>query len=136
MSDRELRQVLRDVIEDIDTGRVVPWRGGRRLKTMLAGAALAAGLALTGCTDEAVGVAPDAGPDTGATDAYGIPLMDTGATDAYGIPQMDTGVPTDVDVVDAGPTEDYGAPDVDAGPMPDDGGVFLYGVPPLPEDER
>lgn len=128
MSDRELRQVLQDVIEDMDSGRVVPWRGGRRLKTVVAGAALAAGLALAGCGKPVYGVVGvDARPDTGATDAYGIPLMDTGATDAYGIPQMDTGV-------DAAPTTDASVSE-DAG-LVDDGGVFLYGVPPMPEDDE
>lgn len=135
MSDHELRQVLQDVIDDIDTGRVVP-RRGRGLRTLLVGSALAAGLALAGCqsaqilygapvTDAAV----DARPDDGAMTAYGIPPVDAGL-DAT--PTVDASV-------DAGPTEDYGAPDVDAGidasAEVDDGGVFLYGVPPLPEDE-
>jgi hypothetical protein len=125
MSDQELRQVLQDVIDDIDTGRLVP-RRGRGLRTLLVGSALAAGLALAGCGVALYGVPPvDARPDIGATDAYGIPPVDTGV-DA---------TPTTDASVDAGPTEDYGAPDVDASAEVDDGGVFLYGVPPLPEDE-
>jgi len=131
MSDRELRQVLLDVIDDIDTGRVVP-RRGKGLRTLLVGSALAAGLALTGCeisqpvygvpiTDAAV----DARTDDGSMTAYGIPPVDAGLDAA----------PTADASVDAGPTEDYGAPDVDAGADVDDGGVFLYGVPPMPEDD-
>ncbi len=123
MGDRELRQVLLDVIEDIDTGRAVP-RRGRGFRLLLAGSALAAGLSLAGC-DRAVmeyGAPP--------TDAYVAPIMDArpegGAVDAYGIPMLDAGA-------DAAPTMDASvAADADL----DDGGVFLYGVPPMPQDEE
>jgi hypothetical protein len=137
MSDRELRQLLHDVIDEIDAGRVVPWRG-RRLRNLVAGTALAAGLALAGCNESvAVYGAP-------ATDAYGVPVMDArpeagpGPVDAYGIPMVDAGLdaaPAADAKVDAGPQEDYGAPDVDGGSL-DDGGVFLYGAPPTPKDEE
>jgi hypothetical protein len=80
----------------------------------VAGSAIAAGLVLGGCP--AYGVPPrhDARPDVGATDAYGIPMMDA-------LP--DTGSQ------DAEPTADASVNELD------DGGVFLYGVPPAPEDE-
>lgn len=122
MGDRELRQVLLEVIDDIDKGRAVPDRG-RGFRMLLAGSALAAGLSLAGCGRAVMeyGAPP--------TDAYGVPIMDArpegGAVDAYGIPILDAGL-------DATPTADASV-DADAGL--DDGGVFLYGVPPMPGDE-
>jgi len=122
MSDRELRQVLQDIIEDIDTGRVRPFRG-RSLRMILAGSALAAGLALGGCetAQPVYGVPPN--------DAYGVPITDArpegGAVDAYGIPMLDAGL-------DAAPTTDASV-DADAGW---DGGIYLYGAPPMPKDEE
>ncbi len=133
MSDRELRQVLQDVIDDIDTGRVIP-RRGRPLRTLLIGSALAAGLALAGCGRPVYGV-PDVDATVDAADAQ----TDDGAMEAYGIPPLDAAwdaSPSTDASVDAGPTEDYGAPDVDASTEVDDGGVFLYGVPPMPDDEE
>ena len=68
----------------------------------------------------------DARPDDGAMEAYVFPMMDA---------ELDA-TPTSDASIDAGPQEDYGAPNVDAGTEVDDGGVFLYGVPPRPEDEE
>ena len=110
MGDRELRQVLLDVIDDIDTGRAVPYRG-RGFRMFLAGSALAAGLAVVGCGRAVLAYG---GPPT---DAYVVPIMDArpegGAVDAT--PTTDASVAADADL--------------------DDGGVFLYGVPPMPDDE-
>ncbi len=73
MSDRELRQVLLDVIDDIDTGRVVP-RRGRSLRTFLAGSVLAAGLAMTGC--ETSQTVPMYGVPMYGVPMYGVPITD------------------------------------------------------------
>ncbi len=135
MSDQELRSVLQQVIDDIDRGRLRPQRG-RALRNLAAASALAAGLALGGCGRPVSGLpdrdaGQDARPDSGPVDAYGIPLADagldarpdSGPVDAYGVPVADAGL-------DSGVNEDSG---VD----PFDGGVFLYGAPPMPrEDER
>lgn len=123
MSDFELRRILQDVIEDLDSGRVrlAPRGAWRRA----AGAAiLAAGLGLgglSGCTDRAVGVGDDAGArdarvwlDAGPNADYDTPpVLDAGPMPEYGEPFLD-----------AGPNEDYSVP-----PVLDGGGDFLYAVP-------
>jgi len=113
MSDRDLRRILNDIIEDLDSGRLRPHRP-RRLVRWIGGPALAAslglglGLGATGCDDRAIGYAEDAG----------VHQVDTG------VHQADTGMHQ----VDAGSTEDYAAPPVDAG------GIYAYGIPPMVED--
>ncbi|MFH2006480.1 MAG: hypothetical protein ABI333_07840 [bacterium] len=129
MSDQDLRKLLEDVIEDIDSGRVQPpCRPRRRLGRLIAGSALVAGLALAGCdtAQPAYGVPPtdaqtmsdsavsgDAAVDADPVVDYGGPdidaAVDSGPVIEYGGPDLDA-------AVDSGPVVDYGGPDVDAGP--------------------
>ena len=97
MSDRDLRQVLEEVMADIDAGRlqVGPRRRWRRLKAALGGSALALSLSL--------GMA-----------SCNMPVA------AYGVPPTDAGVDAGADV-DGGPVVDYGVPEVDGGAMPEYG---------------
>jgi len=107
MSDRELRRLLNEVIDDIETGKVKLPRRGRlaRLGVGLgAPAALAIGMAMAGCDPP--------------TAAYGVPPVDAGVHDAG--PDAE---------VDAGPVIEYGGPEIDA--AVDDGAVVDYGVPPV-----
>lgn len=154
MSDRELRQVLLDVISDIDSGRVrVPRRRGRGWRKTMGSAVLvtalgmgSAGLA-TGCDIRSVGQSVDGGADAtarvdaGPAPAYGEPFLDAGPVLEYGEPFYDGGIqPAYAEpFVDAGSMEDYGVPPVwDAAIYPDGGGdVPAYGVPfcpPVPQD--
>jgi hypothetical protein len=126
MSDREMRRLLQDVMDDIEAGRVKPRRRFGRLKAVLGGGAIAATLALTGCDTDAApvyGVPPDATVQyDAASDAE--PLTDAEAeadAEADAGPVVDYGGP-DIDAgVDAGPVVDYGGPDIDAGAQPEYG---------------
>ena len=99
MSEREMRDVLAGVIEDIDSGRLVMKRRTSSLFRMVAPPAMAAMIALgAGCVME-----------------YGVP--------DYGVPPVDSGIDAGADAawevdaeIDSGSTEDYGVPDVDGGP--------------------
>ena len=99
MSDREMRELLVGVIEDIDSGRLIMKRRSSSLFRMVAPPAMAAMIALgAGCVME-----------------YGGPV--------YGVPPSDAGIDAAADAawvvdaeVDSGSTEDYGVPDVDGGP--------------------
>lgn len=145
MSDRDMRQLLREVMADIEEGRVPKPRPRRsRLTPWLFPPLLAASLGLAACDDRSVGTSGDA---TVPTDA----ITDTGPTaDAiYAAPPvdaaMDTGVspPYMAPPFDAGPGPEYGSP-FDAGPEPDyaspfdatvdDGAIPVYLAPP-PADE-
>jgi hypothetical protein len=110
MDDRELREVLRDVIADLDDGRAEP-RPRRRIRCWLGPpfvvGALAFGL-ITGC-DEGAHPGQDAFVqlDSGAVDAYGIP--------ADGEAVADAGVDAEVDGMILPP---YSAPPLDDFPFP------------------
>ncbi len=135
MSDRELRQILQDVIEDIDSGRVRP---PRRLMRWLGPSALAVSLGVAGaagCDARPVGVESDGGVAV---------TVDAGLEQDAEPPRADAQVTPDAQPqLDAGPLVMYGPawPPVDGGAMEDygvspvepDGGPFdLYGVPPDP----
>ncbi len=123
MSDREMRRLLKDVMADIEAGKVKSRRRLGRLGALIGGGAIAATMALSAC-------------DTEPAPAYGVPPdstvvqydadVDAGPVIEYGGPDIDAGVDasTSVDAdIDAGPVVDYGGPDIDAGEMP------LYGSP-------
>lgn len=64
MSDRELRKIVKEVIADIDSGRIrLPRPRWSRLKALLAPPVIAAslGMAAMGCDDRAVGISDDGG---------------------------------------------------------------------------
>lgn len=94
MSDRDLRRILNDIIDDLDAGRVRPPRP-RRLVRWLGAPVLAAslGLGAAGCDDRAIGYTDDAGVnqqvDSGSSEDYAAPPVDAGNIFAYGIPPMD-----------------------------------------------
>lgn len=136
MNEKEMRSLLRQVIEDLDAGRIQAPRGrlralGRRLGPPLLAAGI--GLGLAACEARAIGAEGDAGvrPDAVArvdatiAPAYGIPwLVDAGPMPEYAEPFLD-----------AGPTLEYMAPFIDAGPLPDAGDDFaLYSAPPIERD--
>lgn len=134
MSDRKMRELLEQVMADIDKARIPRPRPRRRLGPWLAPPLLAAslGLGLAGCTDTAVGTEQDA---TVTADA----VIDAGpAVDAaYMAPfdaSMDTGVmpPYMAPPFDAGPEPDYASP-FDA-TVQDGGAMPLYMGPP-PQDD-
>jgi hypothetical protein len=160
MSDQELRKVLQDVMEEIDSGRLRPLRP-KRLRGTLRGAILAAalGLSTAACGGRAVGGDPDAGtqphPDvatqqldagTQQPDAAtvqldaGEPQVDSGPLTAYGIPEVDAGT---VVLLDGGATNLYLAvmfdggdvEALDAGPQPAEDAEIdtpAYMAPPVP----
>lgn len=118
MSDRDLRRILNEIIDDLDSGRVRAPRP-RRLVRWLGAPMLAAslGLGAAGCDDRAIGYVDDAGVqqiDAGTTEDYAAPPVDGGAIFAYGIPPIE---------------QDAGTPIADAGAEEWDGGDFMYGVP-------
>ena len=134
MSDTELRRILTEVIEDLDTGRVIlprPVRPG--IRALLAGPALAAGMALTGCLGGPVYGAPstDARIVDAALDGGGVDAMYAAPWDAHvdAAPGPDAAPDSRVD--DGGAPEyavitDGGARDAAV----DGGGVPLYMGPP------
>lgn len=122
MSETEIRRILSEVIGDIDAGRVIlPRPRGLRLGALLAGPALAAGLALAGCER--------------AVEAYGVPPVDSEVTDAafdggfdalYAAPwdaRVDTGV------LDGGAMTEYAGPPVDDGAAPEYAVITDGGTP-------
>ncbi len=127
MSDRDLRRILEEVIEEIDQGKLRPLAPAR-LRGKIGGAVLAAalGLGVAACNGRVVGTVTDAGglPDVAQLDrpdgaqidppdaeVVADAAVDSGPQTAYGIPQVDAGD------VDAG--------DVDAGTVVTlDGGVI------------
>jgi hypothetical protein len=138
MSDTDLRRILDEVIADLDTGRVVlPRPRGFRLGALLAGPALAAGMALAGCQEPQTlyGVPPTDGQVADATVDSG-PVVEYAAPDASADAALDDGAitlysaPPDSGVLDGGAVPEYGGPPTDAGP--DGGPVPLYQAPPPP----
>lgn len=133
MSDHKMRELLRQVMADIETGRVPRPRLPKRLAPWLAPPLLAASLGLAACGHTAVGTERDA---TVATDAItdAAPLVDA----IYAAPfdaAMDTGVmpPYMAPPFDAGPEPDYASP-FDAS-VDDAGSIPLYmGPPPQPDE--
>ena len=120
MSEQDIRRILGEVIADIDAGRVViPRPRGFRIGALLAGPALAVGMALSGCDRENA--------------LYGVPPTDGQVADAQldARPNVDDGGPFDAAIPDATVDDDavvlYGVPP-DA--TLDDGAVVEYGVPP------
>jgi hypothetical protein len=150
MSDREIREVLQEVIADIDAGRVDPrsparrrrrrerpyllgrWLGPPLLAASL-GVAAAAGAGATGCTMRNVGVDEDASGDARVE-------VDGGNQELYGVVGPDAGLDAGVDggnidlygviVEDGGVAEDGGEledAEVDAQILPP------YASPPILE---
>ncbi|MFH2005155.1 MAG: hypothetical protein ABI333_01080 [bacterium] len=120
MSDRELRDLLEAVIEDIDSGRVVVRRAGTLARLMAPGL-VAASLGLAACGGTPVGSAQDAQTDAvvmqpdSSVEAYGIPMADAGVDagniDLYGMIIEDAAVEEDADIIyppyAAPPVRDY-----------------------------
>ena len=133
MSDREMRELLHQVMADIDEGRVrrpTP-RRRFRLAPWLAPPLLAASLGLAACDDTAVGSTTDATTVDAAVDAGPAPDA------AYMAPfdaEVDTGVmpPYMAPPYDGGPEPDYASP-FDAS-VPEDVGVPVYMGPPPIDD--
>ena len=87
MSDREMRALLQEVIDDIDSGRLIPWQKVRRKLKFLAPAAAAALISLSaGCISE-----------YGAPE-YAAPMVDAAVDAAYVLDAA----------LDSGSVEDYG----------------------------
>lgn len=129
MSDREMRDLLQAVIEDIDSGRLAVPRPRGRLVRYLGPPLVAASLGMTGCLDRDVEPATDASTqdatvkEDGAQPAYIAPF--DGAVIEYAAP-FDSSVP-----LDDGAVLEYMAP-FDA-EVEDGGAVPLYMGPPPPE---
>ena len=108
MSDQEMRQVLKEVIEDLDSGRIrIPRRPGT-LTRLLAPPLVAATMGLSAMACDARSL----GQDPGDTDAAAQVQQDAAAE-----------VPTDASV---------NAPDA-APPVLDGGLILMYGEPWLPD---
>lgn len=107
MSDRDLRRILEEVIEEIDRGKLRPLAPAR-LRGKIGGAVLAAalGLGVAACNGRVVGTVTDGGglpdvaqldrPDAAQTDPPDAEVVadaavDSGPLTAYGIPQVDAG---------------------------------------------
>jgi hypothetical protein len=144
MSDTELRKILRDVIDDLDQGRVrvpgrLPWK--RVAGAMILSAGLGLG-GLAGCNERALGADTDASSadasvtlDSGSGRDGAQPYPDGGVITAYGEPFLDGGIlpPYSQPFLDGGSNEDYSAP-----PVLDGGNDSLYSAPaymapPAPE---
>lgn len=131
MSDFELRKILRDVMDDLDQGRLR--LRGRVVRKALLPAVMAAGLGLgvAGCDTNSVGNIHDAGPDgqtivdaaymapdvalDAVAPAYMGPIVD-GGTDALAPAYMGPEVDAEADdaEVDSGPHTLYmGPPPID-----------------------
>ena len=92
MSDKELRQILTEVMEDLQSGRLVHWRARKILRRAVVPALLAASLGLASCDTEGVGMPPDSGNWA----MYAAPAVDAGAdadADADVVPDADWGCP-------------------------------------------
>lgn len=128
MSDFELRKILRDVMDDLDQGRLrLRNRVARKaLIPAVMAAGLGLGLGMAGCDSDSVGSAQDAGPDVqiivdaaymapdvaldAVAPAYMGPIVD-GGTDALAPAYMGPEVDAEVD---SGPNTLYmGPPPVD-----------------------
>jgi len=139
MSEKQIRDILRDVCADLDRhSRQVVRQGVRKI---VLPTVLGAGLALSpGCGDDAVKqdttvqqdggllyMGPDAGPPDTGPDPKKDGALDGPGTDGVGTPDMAYMGP-DAGKADAGPIPPYMAPEggtlymgPDAGPMPPDG---------------
>lgn len=114
MSDREMRDLLRQVMAEVDAGRYRPPRVSlARLARYMSPALVAAAMGLAGCDSESVGSARDASQQDAAQP------LDAGNIDPYGVVVQDGGVP------DAGPLD---ADIFDA--RPDSEPVMPYASPP------
>ncbi|MFH2006932.1 MAG: hypothetical protein ABI333_10145 [bacterium] len=124
MSDSDLRKILRDVIDEVDGGRLKLWRPIQAVRRLALPAVLAASIGGAACDSEAVGTPQDARPDVWnyVSDAYGVPF------DAW-VPPQDGAIYPDADL-----TDDAGA--ADDAEVIDDGSIFLYmGPPPIDPDD-
>jgi hypothetical protein len=163
MSDRDIRQILNEIIEDFDAGRLRMVR--TRLPTVrnVVGSALVAvalGLGGAACDGRGVGTATDAGVqrdvavqvdggmdllymapmvDAGPMPEYAEPFQDGGIMPAYGEPFYDDGGVYEymAPPIDAGDVPAYMAPGWDASADPEADGGFntAYGVPPVPPED-
>lgn len=160
MSDRDLRRILSEIIEDFDSGRIRRIRGrlpsGRSVRNVVGSAMIAATLGLGGvaCDTRSVGTPTDAGThqdvatqvdsgmdllymappvDAGPMPEYGEPFYDAGIMPAYGEPFYDDAGLTPVD---AGDVPAYMAPVWDASVELDSGNNLAYGVPPVPPEDE
>lgn len=140
MSDKELRRLLHEVIDDLDAGRIQAPRGrlhalGRRLGPPLLAAGL--GLGLAGCDARAIGMGDDAGTPRDAVAARDADAQpDDIIAPAYSVPWIVDGGPTleyMAPPIDAGGDYLYAAPGPDAGP-PDAGDSAMYTAPPIEQD--
>ncbi len=94
MSDREMRELLEAVIDDIDSGLVTVRRAGR-LGRLVGTGLVAATLGLAGgCTQTGVGTETDAAPTSDAG-AQADAQIDAGPVDLYGIWTEDAAVSDD-----------------------------------------
>jgi len=125
MSDREMRDLLEAVIDDIDSGRVVVKRAGALAKLMAPGL-VAATLGLSACVGTSVGTAQD-----GQVDA--VVMQPDSSLEAYGIPTADADVDVDAANVDLyGVIIEDAAVDEDAEPEPDGDIIYPpYAAPPV-----
>lgn len=159
MSDRDLRRILNEIIDDFDTGRIQLLRSrlpGVRNVVGSAVIAVTMGLGGVACDTQSVGTATDAGPqrdavsqidggvdllymapavDAGPMPEYAEPFIDGGITPAYAEPFPDDGGV--YEVLDAGDAPAYMAPSWDASTDPEADGGFntAYGVPPVPPED-
>jgi hypothetical protein len=129
MSEREMRSILHEVMEDIEQGRLSPPRPSQRrlrLVRVVGPPLMAASLGLTGCMSTGIGTQDDGGVDGGGAAATDARTSDAGAVPPYmgpfdatvdGGPTLEYMAPFDA-TVDGGPTLEYMAP-FDAGPEPD-----------------
>ena len=63
MSDSDLRKILRDVIDEVDDGRLKLWRPIQAVRRLALPAVLAASIGGAACNSEPVGTPQDARPD-------------------------------------------------------------------------
>jgi len=162
MSDRDLRRILEEVIEEIDQGKLRPLAPAR-LRGKIGGAVLAAvlGLGVAACNGRVVGtvtdggglpdvaqldrpdgaqidppdaeVVADAAVDSGPQTAYGIPQVDAGDVDAGTVVTLDGGV---ISMYLAMGFEDAGVDALDAGEQPDaDAEINAAYMAPFPESD-
>ncbi len=96
MSDREMRELLEAVIDDIDSGLVTVRRAGR-LGRLVGTGLVAATIGLAGgCTQTAVGTETDAAPTSDAG-AQADAQVDAGPVDLYGFFTEDAAVTGDAE---------------------------------------
>lgn len=132
MSEKQIRDILRDVCADLDRhSRYVVHQGVRKL---VLPTVIGASLALSGCDSrnvpEYAAPAPDAqvteaGADQGGGALYMAPdgmvymAPDSGAQPPYMAPPFDTGAIPPYMAPDKGGQPEYMAPGPDGGPQPD-----------------